>query len=538
MIKRAECILALFLFTVAQADPLLDAINQGNVAAVAQNAKSGNRTIDYSYPGTTYLMVAVRKKNIPVIRELLKKENGIDVNFMNLSGRTALHYAQEDNALNVVQELLKAGASATLSAGPDSAVGVFANAKDEHMDGISPLIEAMLTGKTAIFDEMLKPEYHVDLNARNYLGKTALQIAVEKGNVDAARKLVAAGADQNVKDNNGNSAYSIALSKNDQPMLELFKASGAGAGINATEQLWEMISAGGDPKEITALLNQDADVNAKNPAGLTAILMAYKQVKMPIFNYLLTLAGQIGTKEFIPDLNVRDNEGKTLFHLMIERTDLDSLRKLFDAVPNNFKNRMANPNIADNNGVTPLVEAVTTKSPAAIIDELLKKSDNRINVDLNAANNQGMTAFRFAIKVGNYSAAKKLIKAGASNNAPESLIDVIVANNMNGLNELLTPDYHINVNAQRGGDNKTALMVAAERNNLPAAKALVEHGADTNIISNIYIPGQGYPCGTNTTIQQPAVDFATSQEMKDYLRPLTKVQGKTIRQDYCHETAY
>lgn len=65
------------------------------------------------------------------------------------------------------------------------------------------------------------------LNQQNMYGDTALIIAVTSYNIDAARLLLAVGADPNMKGEYGNTAYQYAYQQGNTEMLELLYHFGA-----------------------------------------------------------------------------------------------------------------------------------------------------------------------------------------------------------------------------------------------------------------------------------------------------------------------
>jgi hypothetical protein len=75
--------------------------------------------------------------------------------------------------------------------------------------GNTPIMYAIIHDRNDILDEILKRP-NLNLNIKNDEGKTALILAVEKKNLEAVKKLIAAKADANLKDKNGNSAWHVA----------------------------------------------------------------------------------------------------------------------------------------------------------------------------------------------------------------------------------------------------------------------------------------------------------------------------------------
>jgi len=80
-----------------------------------------------------------------------------------------------------------------------------------------------------------------DVNAKDAFGRTALDAASQRGDLDVVQALLAKGADVNAKDNNGLTALMLA-------------------------------SPSGRVDVVQALLAKGADVNAKGNNGLTALI--------------------------------------------------------------------------------------------------------------------------------------------------------------------------------------------------------------------------------------------------------------------------
>jgi uncharacterized protein len=105
-----------------------------------------------------------------------------------------------------------------------------------------------------------------------------LLAAAYENDIDAARRLVANGADVNAKDDSQQSAYLIATSEvGDDPRL-LDLTLGAGADVDAKDSFngTGLIRAAerGYPRIIARLLETDIDVDHVNRLGWTALLEA------------------------------------------------------------------------------------------------------------------------------------------------------------------------------------------------------------------------------------------------------------------------
>ena len=141
--------------------------------------------------GETALMAAMPYCDAELARLLL--DGGANVNARDESGWTALmKVGAPVTDLTTTEEACLATTRALLAAGAD------VNAQAES--GASALSE--LEG--AAFRALL--EAGADVNRRNQSGRTPLMAAIASGRPDAARRLLNAGADPGLKDNDGHDA--------------------------------------------------------------------------------------------------------------------------------------------------------------------------------------------------------------------------------------------------------------------------------------------------------------------------------------------
>jgi hypothetical protein len=115
----------------------------------------------------------------------------------------------------------------------------------------------------------------------------ALANAVERGDVEEAAKLIAAGADVNQSDSYKQSLVMRASTRPE--MIRLL--AGAGADVNAPNQ-WKMTplivaAEQGSMDSVRALIDSGAKVNARNTSGLTALGIAAMRGHQEIVRYLL-----------------------------------------------------------------------------------------------------------------------------------------------------------------------------------------------------------------------------------------------------------
>lgn len=167
---------------------LQQAVIDNDIAAVSQLIKD---KADINYAGRAAyppLHMALNKDRHGIA--LLLIDSGADINLQDTFGRTPLHRAVSQSQEYLVRALLKRGADP--------------NVRDN--EGKSPL-HLVSTARPEIVDLLAARGAHLD--ARDKQGETPLHLFIDKPAI--AERLVFNGADPNVRDDKGVSAYMLML---------------------------------------------------------------------------------------------------------------------------------------------------------------------------------------------------------------------------------------------------------------------------------------------------------------------------------------
>ncbi len=183
------------------------------------------------------LIDAIKANDITTVRTLLDKK--VDVNAVQADGTTALHWAVDRDAQEIVGLLIRAGA----------------DVKAANRYGATSLWLASLNGNAAIIGMLL--EAGADAAAVSDEGETALMVAARTGKIAAVNALLARGADPNVKEQwRGQTALMWAAAEGHAPVIE-------------------------------ALVARGADVKARSNGGFTALLFAAREGRIAAVETLL-----------------------------------------------------------------------------------------------------------------------------------------------------------------------------------------------------------------------------------------------------------
>jgi ankyrin repeat protein len=183
------------------------------------------------------LIDAIKANDVAAVRTLIDKR--VDVNAVQPDGTTALHWAVDRDAQEMVRLLIRAGA----------------DVKAANRYGATPLWLASLNGNAVIMGMLL--EAGADAAAVSAEGETALMVAARTGKLDAVEMLLSRGADPNIKESwRGQTALMWAAAEGHAPVIE-------------------------------ALIKRGADVRARSNGGFSALLFAAREGRISAIDALL-----------------------------------------------------------------------------------------------------------------------------------------------------------------------------------------------------------------------------------------------------------
>lgn len=331
---------------------------------------------------------AVKSGKTELVRAFLSK--GMNPDAVDSSGDTALHIAARNNKTpDVVRVLLDAGADPLKTGGNDA---------------LTPLETAVNYGNVSVVDVLAREGgYSV---GHKVDGWSMLHRACKKGKPAIVAALLAAGADANDRTDNGSTPLLIAVQQRLTDLaLALLDFPDVVRGMNeyhaATDQLrrsaFMLAVERGDQKVIRKMLENGADVNAKDAAGNTPLHNAIVKGDPDIVALLVQFSADVNrgkvpplvltcqtpeirmafTKRRIVDIlldagadaDLCDKQtGMTALHAaLLSRDGADAASSLIAAG--------ANTEIYDHDGMTPIFYALS-KPQEAILQELIDKGAN------------------------------------------------------------------------------------------------------------------------------------------------------------------
>jgi uncharacterized protein len=194
------------------------------------------------------LTEAVKANDIATVRALLDKR--VDVNAVEADGTTALHWATDHEAIEIMQLLIRAGA----------------NVKATNRYGATPLWLAALNGNAATIGILL--EAGADAAAASPEGETALMVAARTGTLDAVNALLARGADPNAKESwRGQTALMWAAAEGHAAVIPALVARGANLHERSSGGFTPILFAAREGRiaAVEALIKAGADMNDSLP---------------------------------------------------------------------------------------------------------------------------------------------------------------------------------------------------------------------------------------------------------------------------------
>ena len=338
--------------------------------------------------GPSSVVDAAMQGNKDAVRALLK--DGADVNTAQGDGMTALHYAALKHDVDLAKMLLYAGTNVKATT---------------RIGGYTPLLIASRDGDAAMIDALAAGG--ADVNVATTNGTTALMFASASGKVDAVKTLLAKGAKVNTKEPvKGETALTFAAANGRTDVVRELTAHGADVTVTTKvqdlsdlareEMLAQAAQRGGPPPPAAAgakpveAKSAEAKPAASTSSGQAADAKAAApaQGRGPSTGSGQAGRGRVDPLKQVPGLErqyaytelVGHWGGLSPLHLAARQGHLESAMALVDAGANinqpaagdnvtpmliaiinghydlakALLDRGADPNLAQDNGVTPL----------------------------------------------------------------------------------------------------------------------------------------------------------------------------------------
>jgi ankyrin repeat protein len=236
------------------------------------------------------LVDVIKAGNTAMVKSLLNAK--VDINAPGPDTSTPLHWAVQQNNLEIASLLIDAGANV--------------NAKTRY--NITPLALACENGNAAIIERLLKAG--VDPNSKSEDGETALMTAALNGKVDAIKMLLTHGAQVNATEPyKGQTAVMWAAGQGNADAVAMLKEFGADLKAKSKAGYTPLLLAvlNNRIEAARTLVKLGANVEDTAPDGTTALNMAAVNAYYDLASVLLDLGA---------NPNATDPRGSTLHTLV------------------------------------------------------------------------------------------------------------------------------------------------------------------------------------------------------------------------------
>nr|KAI8744108.1 putative ankyrin repeat protein [Biomphalaria glabrata] len=431
--------------------------------------------------------------------DLLKKliSAGVDINFTDTYGRTALHKAALFGRFDIVQLLVEGKA----------------HLDPVDLDGNIPLLLSIPTSNVIItkgcclllrsvdktnYKQIISYliEKNCNINCSNSKGETPLFKLVKSGFLEQIKEVIAKGADINFVTSSGDNALHLAIKENKIEIVECLKENKVDVNIltsNGVSPLMLALQIGND-YVANLLINAGADVNCKDDLGQSALIKAIsgiykwasceseKQNYIKIAEALIKAGAEVNCTDSIPALV-----------LCLENENFDLVKLLID--------RGCNVNVRNKKMLTALMLAVD-KNQKDIVERLLQAG-----AYVNDTDSEGNTALMRAV-----------VKETKYYQTRHYQVTVPVQKYLEDSDALSTVHLLLKYNAGVNVFNKykeSALTIAMRRPTGDVAQLLVQNGADVNIYTS--------PCEAPLLIAAAKFDCAVVQEIMNSVKEVDLV---------------
>jgi uncharacterized protein len=344
--------------------------------------------------GASRLSEAIQAGNREEIRALL--EDPAEVGAAEPDGTTPLHWAVRADDLETSKALLRAGAKASAA----------------NRYGVTPLSLAAVNGNPAMIEALLAGG--ASANTTVSKGQTVLMMAARTGNPAAVRVLIDGGADVNARESQlGETALMWAASENQAAVVTLLASRGAEVNARSStipfpkdrfglEGVLTILPHGnwtplmyaardGGMDAARALAKAGADVNATDPDGTTALILAIMNAHYDTANAILEAGA---------DPNIADKAGMAALYAAV---DMSSLGEVYGMPPRRVQDALK---------PTDLISRLIAKG--AVLDARLTSATlQRNHTPGEPQLGAGTTPLMRAARNGDFAAMRLLLAAGA-----------------------------------------------------------------------------------------------------------------------------
>ncbi len=261
---------------------------------------------------------------LPVLVETVQVEAGKTVEVIQTMGVVAFTSPKDPLALAAYKEDLEGVQQLVYSS-------LNINARDE-VSGMTALEHAVEGGNLEIVRTLVMAGARAD--GKDETGRTPLMRLGGKAPADIVRELLSAGAKINERDNTGSSALMYAASSNSPAVVREMIDNGAKVEFRDEDGKTALMFAVADSDNGAAntklLIDSGAQVNDKAKDGKTPLMMAAEEGDPETVKLLLSYGAEV---------NERDRDGNTALMLVAGTSDEESMRALLNAgADTTFKN--------------------------------------------------------------------------------------------------------------------------------------------------------------------------------------------------------
>ncbi len=433
---------------------LLDAALTGDTRSIELLLKSGADINSVDSDGNNAIMLSMFFGDSGFIKYLA--ELGVRIDARNKNGENALIWALESRKFDTARYLIDKSIEVEIQMkDADRSVLRVALEKGAPDDIIEALIDRgakvdpepgdyQFTVLTDAVNARRDPallkkiiEKGAGVNQANRFGDTALMAAAEYcDDTGCVKLLIEKGADVNAVGSFDRTAYSIAASKNNQPVMKLLREAGVKTvpeSAQAKDSLLVCAVLNENTVEITALLKAGASPDAKfqqvrgGPED-TVLNYSIKAKKYEAMKLLLEKGAAIFNEYnrfdggFARAISSDDEKAVKVFFEYSKNIDIrsDRFREFFfDAAASGsaetakaFIKAGADVRWRNKWGNTPLMEALRLNNKTGVLKALIETGS-----DINEKDNEGDTALIKAVKNRNIEIIKLLVEKGAKVNA-------------------------------------------------------------------------------------------------------------------------